>query len=101
MCKKKLTDEERVASEERRKEYKRIYNAARYDKQKAEGLIAKPNPRFRQERGNGEVHYCDCGCGKVLNHMRYTEHYATRKCFIGTFHQTYCNQDVELAVYEG
>lgn len=99
----KLTDEDRVESDERRKAYKTAYNKARYVRLKTEGrfFAEKAVPRFKEERANGEVYYCDCGCGKVLDETRYTEHYATRKCFIGTFHQTYCNQSIELPVYEG
>lgn len=98
----KLTDEERKARDEYRKVYKREHGRKRYWERKEEGTpIIKATPRFQQERANGEVYYCTCGCGKVLDETRYTEHYATRKCFIGTFHQTYCNQDIEIPIYEG
>jgi hypothetical protein len=98
----KLTDEERKARDAYRLVYKREHGRKQYWKRKEEGIqIIKATPRFREERANGEVHYCDCGCGKLLDDSRYTEHYATRYCYIHTFHKEYCTEPVELAVYEG
>lgn len=98
---KKLTSEERAKRDEYRIAYKRAAAKRQYQKLKAEGAVvrAKTPPRFKEDRG--EVRYCDCGCGRQLDDSRYTEHYATRKCFIGTFHQIYCNQSIEIPIYEG